>query len=208
MMGINTSRIRNLLIPVGGIAALTLGLMMTGGTASATHGGTGNGAPNGGHYTLNIIGVANPKTADMKDTSGHTIFVPLNGKTVIWLCEAGVDANCDETVGVSDTDFKVLDRNGTDADGALFVLPNSDPDGDGATVYFVFARALGTPGGKSITTTCAAGPGGVFGTDDDTCSVISMVLERDAGRSKFENVSKYLLYIYADLDGDGDLAGC
>ena len=35
--------------------------------------------------------------------------------------------------------------------------------------------------------------------------MIQLELVRDAGRSRFENVSKYLLYIYADLNGDGTL---
>lgn len=58
-------------------------------------------------------------------------------------------------------------------------------------------------------TTCATGAGddGVFGTADDEeiCSVISLNLTRDKEQSKFDNVTKYLLYIYADIDGDGDL---
>jgi hypothetical protein len=214
-----TITLRRSLVVLLALAALALlgallTIKMATGSAEATHGGTGNGAPNGAHYTVNIIGVKD-KTAEMKDTSGHTIFVPLWGKANIWLCEAGVDADCDADEGVGVDDFVVLDRNGTDGDGALFALPNPDPDGDGTTVYSVFARPLGTPGGKSFTTTCAAGPDGVFGDDpstalidegaDDTCSVITLVLERDAGRSRFDNVSKYLLYIYADLDGDGDL---
>src|SRR5262249_60825701 len=97
----------------------------------------------------------------MSGANGHVIFVKLDGSSKIWLCEAGVDAGCE---GV--TDFQVLDANGTDGDGALFALPNPDPDGDGTTVYSVFARALGTPGGESITPTCATGPGvgGACGT--------------------------------------------
>jgi hypothetical protein len=106
-------------------------------------------------------------------------------------------------------DFKVLDANGTDGNGAKFQLPNPDPDGDGITVYSVFARALGTPGGKSNTTTCAMGPGedGILGTADDEelCSVTTLTLERSKGKSSFENVSKELLYVYADIDGDGTL---
>ena len=47
-------------------------------------------------------------------------------------------------------DFLVLDANGTDGE-ASFELPNPDPTGSGTTVYSVFARALGTPGGKSLT---------------------------------------------------------
>lgn len=155
---------------------------------------SGNGSPSGAHYNLNIIGVANPKTADMDGTSGHTIFVALQGKSTIWLCESGVDEDC------GDGSYEVLDRNATDSDGALFGLPNPDPDGDGTTVYSVFARALGAPGGQSWTTTCATDPSGEL-----ECSLITLHLERDKGQSKFDNVSKYLLYIYADVDEDGDV---
>jgi hypothetical protein len=35
------------------------------------------------------------------------------------------------------------------------------------------------------------------------CSVAVLTLERSKGPSKFENVSKQLLFIYADIDGDG-----
>lgn len=156
---------------------------------------TGNGAPSGSHYNLNLIGVAKDKTADMDGNNGHRIFVNLDGKTKINLIEG--------------EDFQVLDANGTDHDGAAFQLPNPDPDGDGTTVYSVYARALGKPGGSSITTTCATGAGddGIFGTADDEeiCSVITLELTRTKGKSRFENVSKELLYIYADVDGDGVL---
>lgn len=160
---------------------------------------TGNGAPSGSHYTLNIIGVPKGKSADMDANSsngiGRRIFVPLWGNAKIHLCESGVDAGCEEV-----NDFAVLDANGTDRDGALFALPNPDPDDDGTTVYSVFARALGSPGGSSIMTTCAEDP--VSG--ETICSTIELELERDKGRSKFDNVSRYLLYIIVDLDDDGD----
>lgn len=94
----------------------------------------------------------------------------------------------------------MLDANGTDGTAA-FQLPNPDPDNDGLTTYSVFARALGRPGGSSTTTTC--------GVDTDTgdtyCSLESTVLVRTKGKSSFTNVSKSLLYVYADLDGDGDV---
>src|SRR5436309_16112070 len=48
-------------------------------------GTTGNGAPSGPHYNLNIIGVPKTKTADMTNSDGHTIFVPLDGSTKILL---------------------------------------------------------------------------------------------------------------------------
>src|SRR5262245_8697558 len=129
----------------------------------------------------------------MTDTSGKTIFVSLQGKSTIWLCESGVDTRCE------DDGFYVVDRNATDNDGALFALPNPDPDGDGTTVYSVFARALGAPGGSAKMNTCVtdASDGG------ESCSVITLELKRDKGKSQFDNVSKYLLYVYADTDGDG-----
>jgi hypothetical protein len=147
---------------------------------------TGNGAPSGGHYTLNIIGVPKSKSASMTDNEGHRIFVPLWGNPKIMLTEG--------------PDFSVLDANGTDGE-ASFQLPNPDPNGDGTTVYSVFARALGTPGGKSLTTTCATDP--FDGTQ--VCSVITLTLQRSKGKSTFDNVTKYLLYIFADIDDDGVL---
>jgi hypothetical protein len=156
---------------------------------------TGNGAPNGAHYNLNIIGVQKDKTADMDGTSGHTIFVKLDGKSKIML--------------VAGDSFTVLDRNGTDNDGAAFQLPNPDPDGDGVTVYSVYARALGKPDKTAEMTTCAyeeiIDPISGEITYEEVCSVAVLYLERTKGRQKFDNVSKELLFIYADLDHNGVL---
>ena len=140
----------------------------------------GNGAPNGSHYNLNIIGVPKGKSADMNGNNGHRIFVPLWGSTQIKLGEG---------------DFQVLDANGTDG-SAKFQLPNPDPDNDGTTWYSVYARALGKLGGKADITTCAYDAAGEL-----WCSVtLEMVRVKHAS---FSNVTKYLLYIYVDLDGDG-----
>ena len=146
-----------------------------------------NGAPNGAHYNLNIIGVAKDKTAAMEGSSGHTIFVPLWRNTTIKLTEG---------------EFQVLDRNGTDGDAA-FQLPNPDPDGDGTTVYSVYARALGKPFNTASMQTCATY------TDPETletelmCSVAVLTLVRSKGPAKFDNVTRQLLYIYYDIDADG-----
>src|SRR5206468_1429370 len=40
---------------------------------------TGNGAPSGTHYNLNIIGVPKDKTASLTGNDGHRIFVELMG---------------------------------------------------------------------------------------------------------------------------------
>lgn len=143
----------------------------------------GNGAPSGAHYNLNIIGVPKDKSADMTGNNGHRIFVKLEGKSKIWLAEG--------------PDFQVLDANGTDGNGAKFQLPNPDPDNDGVTEYSVYARALGTPGGLSTTTTCAYDDLGEY------CSTGPLVMVREKGKTSFANVSRELLYIYVDMNGDG-----
>jgi len=95
--------------------------------------------------------------------------------------------------------FDVLDANGTDKDGASFQLPNPDPTNSGTTSYSVWSRALGKPGGDSTTTTCFTDTTGTW------CSFYHMILVRSTGQSKFTDVSKDLLYVYADTDGDGTL---
>lgn len=134
----------------------------------------------GAHFNLNLIGVPKDKSASI--TSGNRIFVPLAGKTTINLAEGP---------------FAVLDGNGTDG-SAQFQLPSPDPDNDGTTSYSVFARALGKPGGSSTTTTCMRDA-----TGETYCSIYSSVLVRTQGKQTFANVSRELLYVYADTDGDG-----
>lgn len=143
-----------------------------------------NGAPNGAHYNLNLIGVPRDKSASMDGNNGHRIFVKLSGNTKILLQEGD--------------SFAVLDANGTDGT-ASFQLPNPDPDNNGVTEYSVYARALGTPGGNGTITTCATDPA----TGDEICSLETLTLSRSKGKSTFKNVSKELLYIYADIDGTG-----
>jgi len=145
---------------------------------------TGNGGPSGAHYNLNIIGT-DAKNPNMTGNDGHRIFVPLSGSTKIMLGEGA---------------FAVVDANGTDG-SASFQLPNPDPNNTGTTTYSVYARALGKPGGSSSTTTCATDPT----TGELWCSVYSSVQTRTSGKQSFSNVSKELLYVYADVNGDGTL---
>lgn len=145
---------------------------------------TGSGAPSGAHYNLNIIGKGE-KTCPDNTGGGKRIFVPLTGSAKI---------------NLSQGTFDVLDYCGLDG-SASFQLPNPDPDGDGTTTYSVYARALGKPGGSSETTTCATDPT----TGDEYCSIYSMVQVRTKGKSSFTNVSRELLFVYVDLDGDGNV---
>ena len=152
---------------------------------------TGNGAPSGPHYNLNIIGVDNPKSFDYNTYNqqntqgqGHRIFVPLDGTAKILL---------------SERDYSVLDANGTDGIAA-FQLPAPDTANSGITNYSVFIRGLGKPGGTATMSSC------ITDGTDTYCSItqnIYVSLAAHGNNNKFTNVSKELLYVYADTDGDG-----
>ena len=191
---------------------------------------TGNGAPSGPHYNLNIVGIdpEKAKKVDMTGSNRHTIFVKLGVRK-----QDGTGAV--ETkiyLGASD-DFVVCDGNGFDEAhdctgtlvsqglyGAVFGLPCNtnltDPDGTGTGIlvpcdvnetaaYEVWARALGSPKGtlppRSTTTTWATDP-----SDNSlVCSTESMVLVRERGKSVFKEYTNELTSILVDIDGDGDL---
>ncbi|MFD1094951.1 hypothetical protein [Salegentibacter chungangensis] len=150
---------------------------------------TGNGAPNGAHYNLNIIGVPNVKSADMTGNNGHRIFVNLDSK-----------GKPDKINLIEGDDFQVLDANGTDGE-ASFQLPNpagSMTETTATTSYSVWARALGTPGGNATITTCAEAE--VDGEYVEVCSSDYLEVERKNGRSRFTDVSKELLTITVEED--------
>jgi hypothetical protein len=156
--------------------------------AAAAGSETGKRGLSGPHYNLNVIGVPKAKTAEMDGNHDHRIFVNLQGNSKIHLTDGD--------------QFRVLDANGTDKDGAEFQLPNPDPDNDGTTEYSVFVRPLGKPGGNvdvTLLATYVDELGNEFLATGETLSVT-----RNPGQSKFENVSKELFYVYIDTDGDGD----
>jgi len=179
----------------------------------------GNGAPQGAHeYQLNILG-SSVKNPPMDGSSGHRIFVLLEGKSKINLIEGD--------------DFAVLDANGTDGNGASFQMPLpgldayivGDPgDADVESSYSVFVRSLGKPGGWATITTCAdvvdSTFGGLLSGQDinilnragafgGLCSIEQVGQEitmRAAGQPKFSNVTAALLTIVfeVEIDEDGD----
>ena len=164
-------------------AALTTQTAATTSTQS-TAGLTGNGAPSGAHYNLNIHGVAKGGSVST-GSSGHDIFVPLQGP-----CK----------IALSPGDFQVLDPNCLDG-SAGFQLPNpvdSTTTTSITTVYSVWARALAKPGGSSRTTTCAYDLTGTL-----VCSTgqYVMVQTRKSGQSVFSNVTADLLFISQCIDG-------
>ena len=151
---------------------------------AAAFGQTGNGAPSGPHYNLNIIGVSHNKSPNMDAASGNVIFVALGSKdadvsTKILLSQAAI--------GV----FAVLDKNGTDGE-ASFELPAPGS-------YTIWARALAKPGGSATMTTCASDTLTITGPDASTvCSTLHEVFVRGTGKSSFRNVTTNLTTITLD----------
>ncbi|MDP3998192.1 MAG: hypothetical protein Q8P89_01055 [bacterium] len=178
------------------IVALSSGVALLLGAALPVIAGnaeTGNGAPSGAHYNLNIIGVPKDKTADMDNNNGHRIFVKLWG--------------ADSKILLTEGDFQVLDANGTDG-SASFQLPNPDPDGDGVTNYSVYVRALGKPGGWADMQTCYTDDTGTWCAVDFDGGVSQIKITRSKGQPKFTNESRDLLYVdycaaFSDTNGDG-----
>jgi len=166
-------------------AALTAATCMTGVAFAQVRDTTGNGAPSGPHYTLNIIGVSHNKSASMDTAGGNVIFVGLGSKDVtvttkILLSQAAT--------GV----FAVLDKNGTDGE-ASFELPAPGS-------YTIWARALAKPGGSSKITTCASDTLSTTLTGDASllCSTANEVFVRGTGKSSFRNVTTNLTTITLD----------
>jgi hypothetical protein len=143
---------------------------------------TGNGAPSGEHYNLNIIGVSHTKNGDLTG-GGNVIFVGLGTKTAAVTTKILLEQSA--SAGV----FEVLDKDGTDGQ-AKFSLPA--PGG-----YTVWARALGKPYGEGTLTTCATDVTGAP-AEGDICSTLSEVFVRGTGKSSFRNVTSNLTTITLD----------
>jgi hypothetical protein len=151
---------------------------------------TGNGAPSGAHYSLNIIGVAKSKNPDMGSAGGSVIFVTLGSKD-----GAAVTTKILLEQSAAAGEFSVLDKNGTDGE-ASFSLPAPGS-------YTIWARALGTPGGQAKITTCATDVTGTV-ADGDICSTLHEVFVRGTGKSNFRNVTTSLTTITLDATADAD----
>ena len=148
--------------------------------AAAQKAATGNGAPSGSHFNLNIIGVAHGKNPNMAKGGGAVIFVGLGTSsdavtTKILLSQT------------ADSEFAVLDKNGTDGE-ASFALPAPG-------TYTVWARALGTPGGQSKIATCATFIDPTTLTSTILCSTDNEVFVRGKGKSSFRDVTSALTTI-------------
>jgi hypothetical protein len=108
-----------------------------------------NQCPGDKEYQFNIIGMAKGKSPKLSDNNGHRIFVPLTGKTSIFMT-GDTDQNSANGLQCGNN-FDVIDANGTDG-SALLLVPcdpltatNLDPN----VCFDVYATPLGTPGGHT-----------------------------------------------------------
>src|SRR5260370_21097798 len=159
-------------VPLHLAAAVTAALSATAVAAAQT----GNGAPSGAHYNLNIIGVSHDKNPNMNGNgSGNVIFVDLGTKSGVAVTTKILLSQAADGV------FEVLDKNGTDGE-ASFSLPVPG-------TYTVWARALGTPGGQSKIATCATFIDPITGVATIRYATDNEAFVRGAGNSSDRNTT-------------------
>ena len=140
--------------------------------------GGGNGAPSGGHYNLNLIGVPRDKSATI--TNGNRIFIHYEGQVDILLREGP---------------YKVIDANGTDDDEATFQLPNPDPENDGGMLaYSVWIRPVAGKGDISFQSCFTEADG------SGTWCYAGSLVQNLTKSNRFTDVSRDLLQVCADVD--------
>ncbi len=163
---------------------------------------TGNRAPSGPHYDLNIIGVDQAKGAPLTGSNRHTIFVPLHTASSDNDLAPGTD------IFLTQGSFAVCDGNAFDAayncagqqiagTGAVFQLPCDSLTataavpctGNSVAAYTVWGRVVGKPGGTGTITTCA-----LDSTNTEVCSTLNEVFVRNKS-NKFDDVTKELTTI-------------
>jgi len=182
---------------------LGLALALTFAFALPAHSQTGNGAPNGAHFELGIIGVSDPKTQPLTDSNRHTIFVGLgtskkgttNPITNIYLTQ-GPFAVCDGNGFLPAIDCSGNPVAGA-GNGAVFQLPcdllTDTCSGGTQQAYSIWARALGSGGNSSITTCGTTDLGAVI------CSTEKALLVRGHGQQTFKDVTSQLTTIDTTL---------
>ncbi len=134
---------------------------------------TGNGAPSGPHFNLNLIGAKTTNCPQTEGSGGNVIFVALFGTSKIELIQG--------------TSFEVLDNNACIDNVAQFQLPPTNTTG-GAPAYTVWARVVGKPGGSGTLTTCATNSTSL----ETVCSLNQVITMRTKGHQKFINVTTQL----------------
>ena len=189
------------------IACIVLVLAFCVGIALAQN---NNPCPGEKEYQVNLIGVPKEKNPDMTGNNGHRIFVPLWGKTNIYM--TGDTDPATDGLQCGDN-FYVADANGTDLDGAKLVVPctpvNVDST-DPGVCFDVYATPLGTPGGKAEVDVVCSFDDTVIGElvqgscEDVPLGQFDFKLERKSGQPVQKDITPYLRASGCfDEDGSG-----
>jgi hypothetical protein len=116
----------------------------------------GNPCPGDKEYQLNIIGTSD-KNPDMTNNNGHRIFVPLSGKTKIYMTgdTDTLDGTTNGTLNCGNK-FDVLDANGTDGTAILLVPcdPLTAANLNPSVCYDVYATPLAHGGYANVDVVC------------------------------------------------------
>ncbi len=137
---------------------------------------TGNGAPSGPHYNLNLVGIEKGGSASIT-SNGHVIFVPLYG-------------NC--KIDLQMGDYQVIDPNCLQGN-ALFQLPNPNDTSISTTqlAYSVWVRVVAGKGSSSLQGCYTNQTSG-----ESFCNTGSLVVNLNkVTPPKFTDVSKQLLQV-------------
>ena len=154
--------------------------------ASFVTAGTGNGAPSGYHFELNIIGAKTSNCPQTDGSGGSSIFVGLGSAGVIAHSEIDLKQG---------TTFYVLDNNACIDGTAQFQLPLPINVATGATAYTVWARVQGIPKGTSTLTTCGTDTTGTL-----ICSLGKTIGTRDL-KQHFHDVTSLLTTVCGVING-------
>lgn len=149
-------------------------------TLSLAAAGTGNSAPTGYHFELNIIGAKLTNCPQTDSSGGNVIFVALYGHSEINLIQG--------------TTFEVLDNNACTDGTAAFQLPPPISVATGAQAYTIWARVEGIPKGSGLITTCGLDNGVTV------CSVGQTLTTRQL-KQHFTDVTKLLTQVCGLING-------
>jgi hypothetical protein len=159
--------------------------------AFAANSQTGNGAPSGSHYNLNLIGKNKTDILPNDSNNGHRIFVNLYASHDGTISDKG-----NKIYLTQQATFGVIDADATDG-RAEFGLPAPFVTGTETRAYYIFVRELGKPGGDGRLTTCYTDELG-----DDYClfGVMDVPLQRTNGKPVFRDVTQQLTTLCFDAD--------
>jgi hypothetical protein len=157
---------------IAAAAALALSIALAAGAGNPQ---TGNGAPSGAHFNLNIHGV--PGGEGYNGNTKNNIFVPLQGSCKINLTEGPFQVLQNDCINNPPAAFQLPDPCGGDTDCTNFV-------------YAVYVRAV-TPGSADMYS-CFTDKT----TGDTYCATGTMVISLNkVDYGKFTNVSQALLNV-------------